>query len=98
MRPKANKSEAATERERPSCVRKQSGGLFSPRGDRSRFLRRENGKTVWFKSHPRNQRCEPKKISVRKTQKPQRDMHPQNCIFASMIQQFKKNSIYYLNP
>ena len=34
--------------------------------------RAHNPKVMWFKSHLRNQHCEPKKISVRKTQKPQR--------------------------
>ena len=34
--------------------------------------RAHNPEVVRFKSHPRTQHCEPKKISVRKTQKPQR--------------------------
>ena len=58
-----------------SC-RRQRGD--SPKPDERAPQRSEatatkyNPKVVWFKSCPRNQHCEPKKISVRKTQKPQR--------------------------
>ena len=50
--------------------------LFHPkrqyRGVEQLVARRaHNPEVVRFKSHPRNQHCEPKKISVRKTQKPQ---------------------------
>ena len=57
--------EGSEQSERPSGTEWQPKWLSEPRGDRSRILRREFGKTVWFKSHPRNQ--EKRQISTKKS-------------------------------
>ena len=65
MSPRANNSKGEAE------VNDSPADCQSRRADRSIFSA-EKMQDRWFKSSPRNQQCEPKKISVRKTQKPQR--------------------------
>ncbi len=64
MSPRANNTEGE------AVVNDSPVDCQSRRTDRSIFSA-EKIQDRWFKSFSRNQHCEPKKISVRKTQKPQ---------------------------
>ena len=67
--------------------RKQRGGGRQRRGqctDARANVGYRNPKGCWFKSGSRNQQCEPKKISVQKTQKPQRLLGFFRAIFQSL--------------